>query len=103
TTLSNYTYDGGTTSAGGIQLDNFDGSLTASTSTLTGGLSTSKGAQILGDSDGAINFQSSVVFNSMGGTAVDVNGDVGGANQIGGAINILGNSNDTRVDTRSMQ
>lgn len=103
TTLSNYTYDGGTTSAGGIQLDNFDGSLTASTSTLTGGLSTSQGAQILGDSDGTINFQSSVVFNSMGGTAVDINGDVGGANQIGGTINISGNITDSAVTSASVQ
>ena len=36
-TIDKFTYDGGTTSLGGVQLKNFDGTLTASNSTLTDG------------------------------------------------------------------
>lgn len=89
TTLTNYTYDGGATSAGGIQLNNFDGAFSASASTLTGGLAaTSKGVEIIGDTDGTITFQNTVAFSNIGGTVFDINGDAG--TKINGAITVAG-------------
>jgi hypothetical protein len=75
TTLTGYTYDGGTTSQGGLQLDDFKASFNGSNSTLRNGATTGQGVQILGDSDGAMTFTSSFTFANIGGTVVDINGD----------------------------
>jgi hypothetical protein len=88
TTLNTYTYNGGTTSAGGIRLNNFNGSFDALNGTLTGGTAASKGVEILGDSDGAITFESTVAFNNLGGTAFNINGDA--TNKINGSISVAG-------------
>ena len=74
-TLDEYTYDGGVAAAGGIELDNFDGTFTGTDSTLTNG--TLAGVAVTGDSDGTITFQDTVEFNSIDGTAFDVNGFTG--------------------------
>jgi hypothetical protein len=74
-TLSQYEYDGGAAAAGGIQMNNFDGTFTASNSSLTNG--TLAGVAILNDSDGNITFQNTVMFDSIDGTAFDVNGFTG--------------------------
>jgi hypothetical protein len=100
-TLDKFTYDGGTTSPGGVQLNNFDGSLTATTSTLTGGTAASRGVEIIGDSDGPINFASSVTFNQLGGTAVNIDGGAG--DQIGSNITIAGDITDAAVSSVSVQ
>src|SRR3954454_1844147 len=96
--ITGYTYDGGTTSAGGIRLNNIDGTLTAANSSLTGGVpgAGSSGVHIIGDTDGNITFQNSVVFNSFDGTSVDINGNVAGTDQLGGSITFQGGiTNDT--------
>jgi hypothetical protein len=74
-TLDEYTYDGGVAAAGGIELDDFNGNFTATESTLTNG--TLAGVSVTGDSDGTITFQDTVEFNSIDGTAFDVNGFTG--------------------------
>jgi len=98
-TLTNYTYDGGTTSTGGLRLRNIDGTFTASTSTLTNGSSAAgtAGVQILGDTDGTLNFQSTFVLNSVDSeTAFDINGNEGGTDQLGGSVTMAGTiTNDT--------
>ena len=96
TTLTNYTYDGLTTSAGALRLNNFDGSFSATTGLLSNGSTTGNGVQILGDSDGTINFASSFVLKSLDGTAVDINGDVAGVDSLSSAITFGGPiTNDT--------
>jgi hypothetical protein len=74
-TLDEYAYDGGVAAAGGIELDNFDGTFTATDSTLTNG--TLAGVAVTGGSDGTITFQDTVEFTSIDGTAFDVNGFTG--------------------------
>ncbi len=56
-------------------MDNFDGTFTASNSTLTGG--TLGGIQLLNASDGTFNFADTVTLTDIGGTDVDVNGGLG--------------------------
>lgn len=68
-------YDGGAGAAGGIRMDNFDGTFTASSTTLTNG--TLAGVSVIGGSDGTITFQDTVTFESIDGTAFDVNGFTG--------------------------
>jgi hypothetical protein len=84
--LDEFRYDGGAGAAGGIQLTNFDGTFTAFDSTFTNG--TMAGLSVVGDSDGTVTFQATTSFSSVDGTAVDINGDVGGADQLGGTITI---------------
>ena len=76
-TLNQLTYDGETTSAGGVQLQNFDGTFNGSNSSLTNGATTGAGIQILGDTAGTITFADTVTLNSLDGTAVDINGGAG--------------------------
>ncbi len=90
TTLTGYTYDGGATSDGAIRLDNFDGTFTASASTLTNGATTGAGVELLGDSDGTMTFQSTVTFTSLDGTAFAIDGDVAGADEFGGDVTVAG-------------
>ncbi len=95
-TLTGYTYDGGTTSAGAIRLNNYDGSFVASNSTLTNGATTGNGVQVLGDTEGSVTFDSTVAFNNLGGTAFDVNGDDAGTDKLNGTITVQGDiTNDT--------
>lgn len=92
-TLSNYTYDGGTTSFGALRLNNIDGTFTASASTLTNGSSAvgSAGVQVLGDTDGTLNFQSTFVLNNVdSATAFDINGFDGATDVLGGSITMAG-------------
>ena len=42
--------------------------------------------QILGNTDGTINFASTFAMNNIGGTTVDINGDVGGTDMLGGSV-----------------
>lgn len=100
-TVDKFTYDGGTTSPGGVQLNNFDGSFAATTSTLTGGTAASRGVEVIGDSDGPINFASSVTFNKLGGTAVNIDGGAG--DEIGSNITVAGNITDAAVSSVSVQ
>lgn len=87
TTLSNYMYDGSTTSAGAIRLANFDGTFTASNSVLTNGSTSGNGVDLEGDSDGTITFQSTVAFNNLDGIAFKINGqDV--TDKFGGTVNV---------------
>lgn len=97
TTLSKYTYDGGTTSAGALRLNNFNSqTFTASDSTLRNGATTGSGVKIVGNSDGTMTFQSNFTLNSLDGTAVDINGDVAGTDSINGSITFQGPiANDT--------
>lgn len=90
TTLNNYTYDGSTTSLGGIRLANFDGAFTASNSMLTGGSTAagSAGVDLEGDSDGTITFNSTVVFNNLDGIAFKIDGDDGGTDKFGGTVTV---------------
>jgi hypothetical protein len=92
-TLDEFTYDGGAT-GGGIQLSNFDGTIAATDSTLTNG--TLAGLQILGDSDGTMTFASTVIFDSVDGTTIDIDGEVAGTDSLGGRILVQGAiTNDT--------
>lgn len=86
TTISNYTYDGGTTSQGGVQLQNFDGSFTMSTSSLTNGDTTGIGFQILGESDGTFNIADSVTMDSIDGTSFDIDGRNGTNDEFTGTV-----------------
>lgn len=93
---TNSSYDGGAGAAGGLRADNFDGTLTASNTTFTGG--TLSGASLLNDSDGTFNFQSTVTFASITGTAFEINGDTagGGTDLFGGSVTVAGTiTNDT--------
>ncbi|MCI0331630.1 MAG: hypothetical protein L0228_00215 [Planctomycetes bacterium] len=89
-TVNNFTWDGGTTGLGGIVLTNFDSTFNATNSTLTNGAVAGAGAQILGDSDGTMTFANTVVFNFVDGTAVDIDGDDGGTDALGGTIAVNG-------------
>jgi hypothetical protein len=102
TTLSNYTYNGGTTSAGGLSLNNFNGTFDGSNSTLTGGASTGNGVQILGATDSTnITFESTWAMNGIAGT--DVNIDGGGADSLGGTITFANAINNTAGRSISVQ
>lgn len=90
TTISNYTYDGGTTSLGGIRLNNFKGTLNGSNSTLTNGSAAGSGLEVVGDTDGTITLADTVVFNKLNGTAVNIDGNVGGNDEINGTIEVDG-------------
>jgi hypothetical protein len=83
-TLDKFTYDGGTTSPGGVRLDNFDGTFTASNSTLTNGATTGAGVQLLNASSGTFTFQDTFTMTNVGGTDFDVNG--GGAGLFTGTV-----------------
>jgi hypothetical protein len=74
-TLDEFTYDGGAGPASGLELNNFDGTFTATDSTFTGG--TGDGVAVLGGSDGSITFQDTVTFNNIDGDTFDVNGFTG--------------------------
>lgn len=92
-TLTNYTYDGGTTSFGALRLNNIDGTFTASSSTLTNGTNAagSAGVQVLGDTDGTLNFQSTFVLNNVDSeTAFDINGLDGATDALGGSVTMAG-------------
>ncbi|MFO0788108.1 MAG: hypothetical protein U0805_01535 [Pirellulales bacterium] len=105
TTVTNFNYDGGFSSQGGIRLNNFDGTFTASNSRLTNGALTSNGVNIVGDTDGTINFQSTVNFDSLDGTAFNVDGDVGGTDSIGGTITVasaINNDTNRSVSVRNL-
>jgi hypothetical protein len=92
-TLDEFTYDGGTT-GGGIQLNNFDGTFSATDSTLTNG--TLAGVSVIDDSDGTITFQDTVEFTSIDGTTIHVDGDTSGVNEFGGTLTIASDiENDT--------
>lgn len=88
TTLANYTYDGSATSAGGIRMNNFDGTFTASNSMLSNGATTGAGVELLGDSDGTITFESTVVFASLDGTAFKIDGNDAGTDAFGGNVTV---------------
>jgi hypothetical protein len=89
-TLSDYTYDGGVAAAGGLELVDFDGAFSTLTSSFTNG--TLAGVAITGDSDGIITFQDTVEFNSIDGTAFDVNGFTGTLNVNSDITNDTGRS-----------
>ena len=92
-TLTNYTYDGGTTSSGALRLNNIDGTFNASTSTLTNGsnAASTAGVQVLGDTDGTLNFASTFVLNNVDSeTAFDINGFDGATDVLGGSITMAG-------------
>jgi hypothetical protein len=89
-TLSDFDYNGGGDSLGGIVLTNFDSTFNATNSTLTGGDVLGAGAQILGDSDGTMTFANTVVFNDLGGIGFDINGDASGTDSLGGTITVNG-------------
>ncbi len=88
TTLSKYIYDGGTTSAGGIRLANFDGTFTASDSMLTNGATTGAGVDLEGDTDGNITFQSTVALTSLDGIAFKIDGNDGGTDKFNGSVTV---------------
>lgn len=93
---TNSSYNGGAGAAGGLRANNFDGTLTANNTTFTNG--TLSGVSLLGDSDGTFNFQSTVTFASIEGTAFEVNGDVAGVDQFGGSVTVAGTiTNDTAL------
>ncbi len=102
-TLTNYTYDGGTTSAGGVRLNNFNSTFTASNSSLTNGATTGAGIQVLGNTGGSITFDNTVALNSLDGTAVDINGDVGGVDKLSGTVEIDGPINNDTGRSISVQ
>ncbi len=85
-TLDDFIYDGGVGAAGGVQLDNFDGTFNATDSTFTNG--TMAGLSVIGDTDGGITFANTVTFTSIDGTAVDIDGAVAGVDQLGGRVTI---------------
>jgi hypothetical protein len=97
-TITNYTYDGGTTSAGGIRLNNINDTVNVTGGSLTNGSVASNGVQIVGatGASSAITFQTDVALTSLDGTAVDINGDVVGTDSIKGSITFQGPiTNDT--------
>jgi hypothetical protein len=69
---SGTTYDGGAGAAGGIRMDNFNGTFTGSNTMFTGG--TLAGVQILNDSDGTFNFQNTFTLATIGGTDIEIDG-----------------------------
>lgn len=68
-------WDGAAGDAGGMNFTAFDGTLTANNTTLRNG--TRSGVLIDGDSDGTFTFADTVMFESIDGTAFDVNGFTG--------------------------
>jgi hypothetical protein len=76
-TLDEFEYDGGTT-GGGVRLEDFDGTINATDSTFTNGALAGLSVGSMADpSDGTINFQNTVTFDSIGGNSVDVDGFTG--------------------------
>jgi hypothetical protein len=65
-------YDGGTGAAGGLRMDNFNGTITASNTTFTGG--TLGGVRVIDDSDGTFTFQNTFTMTNIGGTDLEVDG-----------------------------
>ena len=67
TTITNYDYDGGTGTGGGMRFLNFDGTLTASTSTIMGGTDSGVfvGANVDGDSDGTFTFANTLTIENV--------------------------------------
>jgi hypothetical protein len=63
TTGNGLTYDGGGGAAGGMRFNNFNGTFTGASSTLTQG--TLSGVTVTGTSDGTINLASTVTFDSI--------------------------------------
>ncbi len=102
-TINNFNYDGGANSLGGIVLTNFDSTLTASNSSLTGGNAAGAGLQILGDSDGTMTFANTVVFDGVTGTSVDINGLDAGSDALGGTITVNGPITNTTGRSVSVQ
>ena len=98
---TNSSYDGGAGAAGGLRADNFDGTLDASNTTFTGG--TLNGVSLLGDSDGTFNFQNTVTFSDIAGTAFAINGDVAGTDSFGGSVTVDGTIMNTTGRSVSVQ
>lgn len=97
-TLDDFTYDGEAGPAGGVLLDDFDGTFNATDSTFTNG--TLAGLAVRGDTDGGITFADTTTFTSIDGTTIDINGDVAGVDQLGGRVTI--NSDITNDTERSV-
>ena len=98
-TLSNYTWNGGTTSLGGLSLTNIDGTFNASTSTLMNGSTAAltSGVEILGDTDGTLTFANTFAITSVDSeAAVRIDGTDAGVDSLGGQITFAGGiTNDT--------
>jgi hypothetical protein len=65
-------YDGGAGAAGGLRMDNYNGTITASNTTFTGG--TLGGVRVLDDSDGTFTFENTFMMTGIGGTDLEVDG-----------------------------
>jgi hypothetical protein len=83
-TITQFDYDGLAGAAGGIRASFYDGTLTASTSTLKNG--TLEGVSILEKSDGTFTFQSTVTMESIDGTAFHIDG--GALNEFTGVVSV---------------
>ena len=95
-------YDGMTGAAGGIRADNYNGTLTARNSDLTGG--TLDGVALLGDSDGTFTFESTVTMMNLGNdvnsAAFRVDGDT--LNEFTGVVSVANAISNTMSAGRSV-
>lgn len=84
------TWDGGVGQAGGMRFNNFDGTITGNSSTLSNG--TLSGVLVTGTSDGTINLTSTVTFDSNDPSADEavINIGPGGADSFTGAFTAAG-------------
>ncbi|MEX0643535.1 MAG: hypothetical protein WD468_12590 [Pirellulales bacterium] len=94
-TVTQLDYDGMTGAAGAIRMDTFDGTLTASNSTLQNG--TLNGISILNQSDGTFTFQDTVTMTNLGNMAGAIAFEIDGGvlNQFTGMVTV---SNDIAND-----
>jgi hypothetical protein len=92
-------WDGGTGAAGGFRANNFNGTVNATSTTLTGG--TLGGISLLNASAGTFNFDNTVTLTNIGGT--DVNVDGGAGDLFTGTANIASVINNTDGRSVSIQ
>jgi hypothetical protein len=90
-TLSNFTWNGGTTSQGGLRMNNIDGMFNASMSNLTNGSTAlgTAGVAILGDTDGTLTFANTFIMNNVDSEAavlVDGRDLISNADSLGGTV-----------------
>ncbi len=91
-TVDNLDYDGGAGLAGGIRANTFNGTLNTTNSTLMNG--TLSGVALLNDSAGTFTFDATNTFDSIDGTAFEIDG--GAANEFAGMVTMSADiTNDT--------
>ncbi len=98
---TNSSWDGGAGAAGGFRADAFNGTVNATSTTLTGG--TLGGIQLLNASAGTFNFDNTVTLTNIGGTDVDINGGAGDLfTGVASIASVINNNNGRSVSVQGV-